>query len=77
MTCPLCNSAEVKKVVYYGLPVKMCFAMRERGRLVEPCNCMFGCWTLITNLLPFNGCVLVYEGSYLKAMWHWLFGDES
>lgn len=61
--CPLCNS-DYDKVIYYGLPTKLCQN--------EVCSCMFGFWTIITNLLPFNGWLLIYNGTYINALLHFL-----
>lgn len=61
--CPLCQNNSFK-VIYYGLPVYFCKN--------ENCNCMFGFWHFVTDYLPFNGILFVYEGSYLIALCKWL-----
>lgn len=66
-TCPLCKSGPIK-VIYYGLPVLLC----EN----ENCSCMFGFWSYVTDMFPFTGVMMGYEGSYWPALWHWLFGGE-
>ena len=62
--CPNCGQ-ESMKVIYYGLPMKFCSD--------EECNTMFGFWSFICPLLPFNGWLFVYEGSYIYALYLWLF----
>lgn len=52
------------KVIYYGLPHLFC----EN----EHCNCMFGFWADLTQFLPFNGYLMIYESGYFKELWHWL-----
>ncbi len=63
--CPLCGKQSVK-VIYYGLPHRLCCD--------EACSCMFGFWFELTRYLPFNGFLMIYEGPYLPALWHWLTG---
>jgi len=62
-TCPQCGS-ESFKVIYYGLPHLFCKD--------ESCNCMFGFWANVTQYLPFNGWLMIYNGSYWKALFNWL-----
>lgn len=61
--CPLCGSGSMK-IIYYGLPMRFCED--------EACNCMFGFWSFVAGHLPFNGFIMVYDGAYLPALWHWL-----
>lgn len=61
--CPLCNS-NYDKVIYYGFPVKLCQN--------EYCNCMFGFWTIMTNLLLYHGILLFYNDGYINALLYWL-----
>ena len=60
--CPSCQLS-TKKVIYAGLPMKLCYN----------CLTLFGFWSWVveSEVLPFNGVFLQYEGSYLKALWHW------
>ncbi len=62
--CPQCNREDIFKVIYYGLPGKLCNN--------NSCNCLFGVWMNITYVLPFNGMFMVYEDSYWPALWTWL-----
>ena len=66
MKCPICKDNSYK-VIYYGLPVHFCKN--------KECNCMFGFWFYITDFLPFNGFLFIYEGSYLIALYRWLKGN--
>lgn len=61
--CPLCGGESVK-VIYAGLPARLCNN--------ESCSALFSGFAEIISLLPFNGMFLVYEGSYWKALWRWL-----
>ena len=61
--CPICNKDSVK-VIYYGMPHLLCED--------DSCNCLFGFWSNITTLLPFNGIFMQYEGSYFIALFYWL-----
>jgi len=63
MKCPTCG-VESSKVLYMGIPVRLC---NDRN-----CNTVFGFWSWLMALVPFNGFFFVYEGSYLKAMYDWL-----
>ncbi len=58
--CPSCPHA--LKIIYLGLP----------GHLCEECGMMTGIASHAA-LLYFNGKMLVYEGSYWRGLWHWLF----
>ncbi len=64
--CPLCNGKTVK-VIYFGLP----------GRLCEDCQCLDGLAAYAppvasdTDAGPMFA-FMVYEGSYWRALWHWL-----
>jgi hypothetical protein len=63
--CPDCDEP-LTKVIYAGLPGKMCFS----------CSLFMGLASYIAMLF-FNGHLLVYEGSYWRALWHWLFHTEE
>lgn len=63
MKCPNCD-AESMKVIYYGLPARLCRS--------DECRRLFGFWSFILERLPFNGRFLGYTGSYLPALWTWL-----
>jgi hypothetical protein len=67
MKCPACGS-EAMKVLYLGLPMKLCSN--------ESCNCLFGFFSRVAVWIPISDgecfCFLGYEGSYWKALWHWL-----
>lgn len=64
--CPQCGSATLK-VLWYGLPFILCED--------ETCNCCWGKFDFLFNVLPFNGLFAPYEGSYWTALYHWLKGD--
>lgn len=62
--CPDC-AARLSKVIYAGLPGKVCTS----------CFLMMGLASYAA-MIGFNGELFVYEGSYFIALWHWLFGDR-
>jgi len=62
--CPICGS-DYEKVIYYGLPVKLC--------INGECNGLFGICTFVLYGLPFNGFFLAYKHSYWRALYEWLF----
>lgn len=61
--CPHCAS-ESLKVIYYGLPHRLCSN--------EQCNALFGSCAALTQWLPFNGYFLAYDDGYLSALWAWI-----
>lgn len=65
--CSLCGK-ESYKIIYYGIPAHFCKD--------EECNCMYGFWSFIFNHLPFTGWMYVYNDSYLKALYCWVFNKE-
>lgn len=61
--CPICCSTEqVQRVIYMGLPLYLC----------DCDNVVYGFWSWLFGLLPFNGEFMVYECSYWRALWYWL-----
>lgn len=64
--CVICPSCGAKgfKVIYLGLPMKLCSD--------ESCSCLWGFFSSAA-FLSHNGFFLPYEGSYLIALYHWLF----
>lgn len=66
--CPLCNS-DYDKVIYYGLPAKLC--------INERCNCLFGLFASFLSLFPFNGYMYAYTGNYFIALFYWFLGIEK
>lgn len=64
MACPLCGETESQQVIVYGLPARICPN--------EGCHCLFGGAEWLISRLPFNGWFMAYEGSYWRALWHWL-----
>ena len=67
MRCPTCR-AKGYKVIYLALPMKLCSDDR--------CSTCWGFWSWVPAMW-FNGMFMTYEGSYLVALCHWLFGDLS
>lgn len=66
LSCPTCK-ARVDKIIYAGLPMKLCS---------DPdCSRIFGLWSFAADWIGFNGVMVCYEGSYGKALWHWLVDD--
>ena len=64
MKCPLCGAAELDNVIYMGLPMRLCSG--------DTCNYLTGFWSFVVRI-HFNGTFMQYEGSYWRALWHWLF----
>lgn len=62
--CPLCGGKPLK-AFYAGFPLKMC----------EDCNCAFGFFCWIFDVLPFIGGIITYEGSYWALLWDFIKGD--
>ena len=58
--CPACGGTS-SKAIYAGFPVWLCDDMW--------CSTVHGRFSGIMDLVPFNGSFLVYEGSYLGALW--------
>lgn len=67
-TCPLCGKGH-RKIIYAGVPLKFC--------VDEECSCIWGIWWWWMNVVPFNGWLWFYEGSYWVALWHWLWHVEE
>lgn len=65
--CPLCASKSIK-IIHGGLPMRLCSD--------EECSCLYGFWSWWTCVIPFTGYLMVYEGGYFKALWHWLTSEE-
>lgn len=67
MECPLCGS-EGNRVIYLGLPMKFC----SDGS----CGCLWGLWSFVAEYVPISDgecfAFAIYDGSYLRALWHWL-----
>jgi len=72
-TCSNCEDSELKKVIYFGMPGVFCLN----------CNTLYG----IASYMPIvvsqdemgEPCFsfMIYEGSYWKALWTWLMGDQD
>ena len=63
--CADCGEPEAK-VIYYGLPHHMCLQC-------DP-PLLTGFWSRLTVHLPFSGWMMVYKGSYWRALWRWVSG---
>ncbi|MFN3200015.1 MAG: hypothetical protein ACE366_16585 [Bradymonadia bacterium] len=67
--CPSCG-AHQHRVVYYGLPHRLCSN--------EQCSRLDGWPCVLTEHLPFTGRLLVYVSPYVRnywrALWSWLKG---
>lgn len=72
MTCPGCQSSVTMKVIYFGLPMKLC----------GECNCLWGVCSWIASWFPITTpdgdefAFFAYEGSYFKALYHWFTTNE-
>lgn len=56
-----------QKIIIYGLPM-----WQARGEDEIPI--IGGFWSWILDVLPWNGMMMEYEGSYLRALWAYLTG---
>jgi hypothetical protein len=65
MLCPVCGE-RMSKVIYAGLPGKICGS----------CTIFMG-MASYAAMAAFTGHMMVYEGSYWVALWHWLFDDKE
>lgn len=78
MECPNCKQ-QATRAIYLAFPLWLCTD--------ERCMTVFGFWSEIVMLAPITtwdedeGPVwkfMRYKGSYLKALWHWMFlGEEN
>lgn len=71
-TCSACGE-EAAKVIYLGLPMRLC--------LDGACSSLTGFWSFVAEWLPIvtedeygepEFAFMVYEGAYLPALWCWL-----
>lgn len=73
VTCIACRDASATKVLYYGLPFCLC--------MVEDCSTLWSRWWLCDMLymyvLPYSFDFCLYEGSYWRALFYWLFYNNS
>lgn len=65
--CPSCKK-KATKVIYMGLPMRLCDD-------TENCSTLFGFWSFIVLITPFNGVFLTYTGSYWSALKIFIKGD--
>lgn len=65
MKCPECQ-ADANKVIYMGAPMKTC----------DDCHLLWGFWSFIPFWFGYNGVMMQYDGSYLKALWYWLTTED-
>lgn len=69
--CPRCRNSGRFRVLYAGLPLWLCS---------DPdCHCVWGFWSSLFFMLPFNGAFFVYEPgrpfAYARALVAWLRGE--
>lgn len=67
LKCPTCG-CDADKIIYAGLPGGMCVS--------DECATMWGLASWAAFLF-FNGMVMVYVGSYWRALWSWLTEDDD
>lgn len=60
--CPQCKGA-AQKAIYFGLPVGLCADVE--------CSVAWGLGSY-AMLVWFNGWLMLYSGSYWRALWRWL-----
>jgi|TARA_Y100000310_G_C20691033_1_gene822208 hypothetical protein len=68
MKCPGCDN-ESNKAIYMGFPLRLCTN--------EDCLTLFGFWSWIMDIVPFNGWFYIYEGNYFIALYYWLLDKEE
>lgn len=73
--CPLCGASDAAKVIYLGLPMRLC-----------ACSCLYGFWSFVADWLPIVSedegsepvwAFMAYDGGYLRALWVWLTGGAE
>ncbi len=64
--CPLCGG-DGQKVIYAGFPGRICTN--------EECSCLWGAAAFVSEIIGWNGVLFAYDGSYLSALWRWLFAS--
>jgi hypothetical protein len=65
----MCNKTGMR-VMQFGIPGYLCSD--------ENCSVVWGSFTWLWLVLPFNGWFITYEkGGYWRALWHFLRGDHS
>lgn len=62
LKCPECGQ-EAEKVIYAGIPANLC--------ITPVCSTLWGFFSGLIVLLPFNGMFFVYEGNYFLALIDW------
>ncbi len=65
MICPSCKSKGTK-ALYAGIPVKIC------TNDIGECYLVWGFFSPLLTIIPFNGWFFTYEGNYFAALWEWL-----
>lgn len=65
MKCKACKGDNVLKCICFGLPMKLC----------EDCSTGWGIRSYLFGYS--NGQLMTYEGSYWRALWHWLFQSNN
>lgn len=76
--CPECKEP-VTKVLYMGLPMKVCFA-HEIPLLYGFFSRIFFMRIPVLDIdisVPCNGVFIEYEGPYFLGLMNWLFGHED
>jgi hypothetical protein len=68
---PVCENCGSKgqKVLYAGFPMFLCSR--------ETCSTVWGRFARVTELMPFDGWFMRYDGPYLGALWYWLTNDPE
>lgn len=56
-----CCERDMLKVILYGLPMFFC----------EECSILSGVCANVMRVLPFNGAMFHYQGSYIKGLIDW------
>ena len=71
--CPICGETDgVERVIWLGLPGK--YHNDAEGDCLCGWGLAFGAAALLNwaGIYPFDGAILVYEGSYFWALFRWL-----
>ena len=72
-SCPICG-ADSQKVIYVGLPMRLC--------VNGECNGLFGVFASVAGWLPIatddgEFAFMAYDGWYVIALWRWLRGGDG
>lgn len=70
--CPYCGKGEFEKALYMGFPLRLC----NRDQCATASG--IGSWVMVViRPEPDGWTIMTYEGSYWRALWHWLTSEDE